>query len=55
MTKVSVNSIQLYNEKIFDTLNAQDLNEKKLRWNPQDQFIVKGIKTISVESASDAM
>ena len=50
-----MNCIQLYNEKIYDMMDNKDRAEKRLRWNARDQFIVQGIKTVSVSSSMEAL
>ena len=47
--------MQLYNEKIYDMLALGNYAEYKLRYNARDQFFVEGLKSITVQSAREAM
>ena len=47
--------MQLYNEKVYDMMEMNDFTEHKLRFSARDQFFVEGIKSVTVQSAKEAM
>ena len=48
--------LQIYNEKIYDLLNVNSLQEGglRLRWNKEDQFKVENLYVFEVETENEA-
>jgi hypothetical protein len=54
--RVYCSFLQIYNEKIYDLLNVNSLEEGglRLRWNKEDQFKVENLYVFEVESDTEA-
>lgn len=60
MFKISISYLQIYNEKIYDLLNQDQLSSAngtglKLRWCKTDQFTVENLYVFECDSAKEAM
>lgn len=62
IVNVSCSFLQIYNERVFDLLNAQSLAKGtghgtglRIRWNKTDQFTVENLFLFQASSADDAI